>query len=101
MIDISDSYLLSFGLGWFISFCYISTGFILFLKAIKIKSKSFGKMVTISVFSRLLFAIAGITLSVKIFDINSTIFIVTLFSFYFVFQIIEVVGLKNISIKGA
>ena len=101
MLDISDSYLLSFSLGWFISFFYIITGFILFLKALKFKNKSFGKMVTLSVFGRLIFTVAGISLSVKFFDINSTVFIVTLFSFYFVFQIMEVVGLNKISIKGA
>ena len=101
VMDISDSYLLSIGLGWFIAFSYIITGFILFLKALKIKNKSFGKMVTLSVFGRLIFAVAGIALSVKFFDINSTAFIVTLFLFYFVFQIMEVVGLNKISIKGA
>ena len=101
MLGVSDSYLLSFGLGWFISFCYIVTGYILFLKALKIKNKSFGKMVTLSIFGRLLFAVAGIALSIKFFDINSTVFIVTLFTFYFVFQILEVVGLNKFSIKGA
>lgn len=101
ILDISASYLLSFGLGWFIAFTYIVTGFILFLKALKIKNNSFGKMVTLSVFGRLIFAVAGIALSVKYIDINSTAFIVTLFSFYFVFQIMEVVGLNKISVKGA
>ena len=100
-MDISDSYLLSIGLGWLIAFFYIVTGFILFLKALKIKNNSFGKMVTFSVFGRLIFAITAIALSVKFLDIHTMAFIVALFLFYFIFQIMEVIGLKKISIKGA
>jgi len=100
-MDISGSYLLSIGLGWLIAFFYIVSGFILFLKALKIKNNSFGKMVTLSVFGRLIFVVAGIAISVKFLDIHNTAFIATLFLFYFVFQILEVIGLNKISIKGA
>ena len=100
-LDLSGSYTLSIGLGWLIAFLYIVTGFILFFIALKVKNKSFGKMVTLSVFGRLIFALSGIALVVKSLDIHNTVFIITLFSFYFIFQIMEVVGLNKISIKGA
>ena len=96
-----DFYFLSIILGWLIAFLYIVTGFILFKKALKFKNNSFGKMVILSVFGRLIVAVTAIILSVKLFSLNSTIFMVTLFSFYLIFQIMEVVGLKKISIKGA
>jgi hypothetical protein len=99
-MDLTKGYMLSIGLGWFIAFLYIITGFVLFFIALKFKNKSFGKMVTFAVFGRLIFAIVGITLVVKFLDIHNAIFIITLFSFYFIFQIVEVVGLNKISIKG-
>ena len=101
VLNISDSYLLSLCLGWFIAFFYIVTGFILFLKALKIKNKTFGKMVTLSVFGRIVFVLAGIALSIKFLDVHNTAFVATLFTFYFIFQIMEVVGLNKISLKGA
>lgn len=100
LLDLSNVYFISIGLGWLIAFIYIFTGFILFLLALKLKNKSFGKMITLSIFGRLIFAIVGITLVVKFLDIHNTIFIITLFSFYFIFQIIEVIGLNKFSIKG-
>ena len=97
----SDKNLLSIVLGWLIAFLYIVTGFVLFKKALKFKNNSFGKMVILSVFGRLIVAVTAIILSVKLLNLDSTTFIVTLFSFYLVFQIMEVIGLKKISIKGA
>lgn len=88
-------------MGWCISFIYIVSGFILFKKAVKLKNRSFGKMVTFSVFGRLVFAVAAIVFSVKYFELNSTVFLMALIINYFIFQIIEVVGLNKISIKGA
>jgi hypothetical protein len=99
-MDLTNSYMLSIGLGWFIAFLYIVTGFILFFIALKFKNKSFAKMVTFAVFGRLIFAVVGITFVIKFLNIHNTIFIITLFSFYFIFQIMEVVGLNKISIKG-
>ncbi len=101
VLNISENYLLSIGLGWLIAFLYIVTGFILFIIALKFKNKSFGKMITISVFGRLIITVGGIALAIKSLDIHNTIFIIALFSFYFIFQIMEVVGLNKISIKGA
>jgi hypothetical protein len=101
LIGLSGNELLSAILGWSISFLYILTGFILFKKALKFKNKSFGKMVTLSVFGRLIFALIAVYLSVRFFELNSMAFIVTLISFYFVFQIIEIVGLNKISLQGA
>jgi hypothetical protein len=101
LIGLSGSDLLSALLGWSISFFYIITGFVLFKKALKIKNKSFGKMVTLSVFGRLIFALVVIYFSVRFFELNSMAFIVTLISFYFVFQIIEIISLNKISLEGA
>ena len=100
-LNLTEHILFSIGLGWFLALFYIITGFMLFNKALKIKNKAFGKMITISVFGRLIIMVLGIALSVKFLDINITAFIITLFSFYFIFQIVEVVGLNKISIKGA
>jgi len=99
-LDLTEHILFSIGLGWILALLYIITGFMLFNKAIKFKNKTFGKMITISVFGRLILMVIGITFCVKFLDINTTAFIITLFSFYFVFQIMEVVGLNKISIKG-
>jgi len=100
-LDLSDHYLISIVLGWGLAILYIITGYVLFYKAITLKKKSFGKFITVSVFGRLILMVLGITICVKFLDINNTVFIITLFSFYFIFQIIEVIGLNRISIKGA
>lgn len=101
ILNLDYSYLRSITLGWSISFVYIITGFLLFSIAIKQKNKTFGKMVTISVFGRLFFAVVGIILVVKLFEIHNTVFVIALISFYFIFQIMELVGLNKIYIKGA
>ena len=100
-LDLTEHILFSIGLGWVLALFYILTGFMLFNKALEFKNKTFGKMITISVFGRLVFMVIGITATVKFLEVNITAFIITLFSFYFIFQIMEVVGLNKISIKGA
>ena len=100
-LDLSNIYFISIGLGWFFALIYIFSGFILFLLALKYKNNSFGKMITFSIFGRLIFVTVGIILVMKFLDVHNMIFIITLFSFYFIFQIVEVIGLNKFSIKGA
>ena len=100
-LNLTEHILFSGKYRWVLALFYILTGFMLFNKALEFKNKTFGKMITISVFGRLVFMVIGITATVKFLEVNITAFIITLFSFYFIFQIVEVVGLNKISIKGA
>jgi hypothetical protein len=100
VFDLPEKYTVPIGLGWLLALIHIVLGFIMYLRALRLKNKSFGKMITISIFSRLIFTLISITIIIKFINLNTTTFIFTLFSFYFVFQIIELVGLNKIS-KGS
>ncbi len=101
-LNFSNLFLLSISLGWFLSFLYVISGFILFYFAIKFSLKSFGKFMALSIFGRLGLISAAIVLIIKFIEIDHSAFLIALFGFYLVFQILEVFELnKYTSLKGA
>ncbi len=83
------------------SFVYVISGFVLFYFAIKSSQKSFGKFMALSIFGRLGLICIAIVLIIKFVEIDYTPFLIALFGFYLIFQILEVFELNKYTLKGA
>lgn len=101
LFELSNLFLLSICLGLGLSLLYVISGFILSYFAINFTQQSFGRIMVISIFGRLALITIAIVTLIKFVTIDKTIFLIALFGFYLIFQIIEVVNLNKISLKGA
>lgn len=75
---------------------YVVSGFFSYYYASEFTQYSFTRIFLLSVAGRFLLIIIAITLILKFTNINTEVFIVSFFIWYFVFQILEVLSLNQI-----
>lgn len=78
---------------------YVVSGFFSYYYASKLKQQSFARIFLFSIAGRFLLVISIITLVIKFSNINTEVFIVSFFIWYFVFQILEIISLNQILIR--
>jgi hypothetical protein len=78
---------------------YVVSGFFSYYYASKLKQLSFTRIFLLSMISRFLLVIIIIALIIKFSNIDSEIFIVSFFIWYFVLQILEILSLNQILIR--
>jgi len=78
---------------------YVVSGYFSYYYASKQKQRSFTIIFLISLAGRFLLVIGIISLVIKFSNINTEIFIVSFFIWYFVFQILEVISLNQLLIR--
>lgn len=91
----------SVSLGGSLALIYVAAGFISFYIALSKKHKAFSRVVITSITARLVLIAVAIVLVFKFADVNEAVFLITLFVFYFVFQIWEVISFNKLVIKGS
>ena len=75
---------------------YVISGFFTYYFASKLNQQSFTRIFLFGTAGRFLLIIGIITLVIKFSNVNTEIFIVSFFIYYFVFQLLEVVSLNQI-----
>jgi len=85
--------------GFFLALIFVSTGFITFLVARKFEQKEFTLIVSGTSIGRMILLLATILLFVRFSHYDAKIITVSLLCFYFIFQIIEVIGFTKINPK--
>lgn len=98
-IDLSSDMWKAIVSGLFCALFYVASGFFSYYYASKQKQRSFTRIFLISIAGRFLFVIGIISLVIKFSNINTEIFIVSFFVWYFVFQILEVISLNQLLIR--
>jgi hypothetical protein len=95
-INYSDRFLTAVITGSLCALFYVISGFIAYFYAAKLKQRSFTRVFLFSVAGRFILIMIFITLILKFSNIDTEIFIVSFFIWYFVFQILEVLSLNQI-----
>jgi len=98
-IDLSGDVWSAVSIGLICALFYVMSGFFSYFYASKLKQKSFTKIFIVSLAGRFLLIIGIIGLVIKFSNINTEIFIVSFFVWYFIFQILEVISLNQILIR--
>ena len=99
-VEISEYNLISFLAGTALALVFVVAGFFTFYFAKNVKQKSFNKIVLVSMITRLVLIAAVIVMILKFLDINQLIFMISLFVWYFIFQIWEVISFNKMIAKG-
>jgi hypothetical protein len=95
-INYSDKFLVAVVTGSLCALIYVVSGFFSYYYASRLKQHSFTKIFLFSVAGRFLLILIAISLILKFSNIDTEIFIVSFFIWYFVFQILEVLSLNQI-----
>jgi hypothetical protein len=82
--------------GIFCALFYVISGFFTYYYASKLSQRSFTRIFLLSTAGRFLLVMGVIALVIKFSNINTEVFIVSFFIYYFVFQILEVISLNRI-----
>ena len=99
LFDLSSRELVSIGSGLMLALCYVLIGFCVFYWALNLKQKEFNIVFISSIFVRLLLLIIILIVVFKFSDINKKIFLISLFVWYFIFQIWEVISFNKLAIR--
>ena len=75
---------------------YVISGFFAYNFASKLDQRKFTRIFLLSIAGRFLFIISFIALMIKFSNINTEVFILSFFIYYFVFQILEVISLNQV-----
>jgi hypothetical protein len=78
---------------------YVMSSFFSFYYAYTLNQTSFNRVFVFSITGRILLLLCIITLIVKFTNLNTLVFIISFFIWYFIFQILEVICLKKLSTK--
>jgi len=92
----SDEFLVAVITGSLCALFYVISGFFSYYYASRLKQHSFTRIFLFSVAGRFLLILLAITLLLKFSNIDTEIFIVSFFIWYFVFQILEALSLNQI-----
>ena len=95
-VNYSDEFLVAVITGSLCALFYVVSGFFSYYYASRLKQHSFTRIFLFSVTGRFLLVIIVITLILKFSNIDTEIFIISFFIWYFVFQILEVLSLNQI-----
>lgn len=99
-ITFPDYFWGSVGAGWGMAFAYVVSGFLIFYYAWNYTPKSFNKIFIISIAGRLVLVSIAVILVLKYASVSMLHFLISMFVFYFIFQIIEVVGFNKLINEG-
>jgi len=95
-VNYSNKFLSAVITGNLCALFYVVSGFFSYYYASKFRQQAFSRVFLFSVIGRFLMVLAAMALIVKFTNIDTEIFIVSFFIWYFVFQILEVLSLKQI-----
>jgi hypothetical protein len=95
-VNYSDNFLHAVITGNLCALFYVVSGFFSYYYASKFKQHAFTRLFLFSVIGRFLIVLCVMALIVKFTTIDTEIFIVSFFIWYFIFQILEVLSLKQI-----
>ena len=95
-VHYSDRFLTAVITGSLCALFYVISGFFTYYYAARLKQRSFTRVFLFSVAGRFILIMIMIALILKFSNIDTEIFIVSFFIWYFVFQILEVLSLNQI-----
>ena len=84
-------------LGFVSSFIFVFSGFMLFYYALKKRGKIFIRTIIASIMGRLLFLILILFFIIQSMHVNTKIFFLSLFGWYFIFQILEIISFNRLA----
>jgi hypothetical protein len=99
VFDLSSRELVSIGSGLLLALIYVVVGFFVFYRALNLKQKEFNIVFVSSIFIRLLLLTIILIVVFKFSDINKKIFLISLFVWYFIFQLWEVISFNKVALK--
>lgn len=99
VFDLNSRELVSIGSGLILALIYVFIGFCVFYWALNLKQKAFNIVFVSSIFIRLLLLTIILIMVFKFSDIDKKIFLISLFVWYFIFQIWEVISFNKVALK--
>ena len=88
-------------LGFLFALFFVLSGFLLYNFALKRANKIFLRTIVSSIFCRLLCISGLLFLVIKYMNIDLRLFFLSLFIWYFIFQILEIVSFNKLKVKGS
>ena len=98
--DLSNDDIVAIIVGTICALGYVVSGIYAIYYAYSLSQESFNKVFIASIALRFVVLMIVIVLVAKLTAINQVIFLTSLFIWYFIFQILEVISLKHIQTKG-
>jgi hypothetical protein len=90
---------ISIGSGLLLALTYVLAGFFVFYRALNLKQKEFNIIFLSSIFIRLIMFAIILIVVFKFTDIDKQIFLISLFVWYFIFQLWEVISFNRAALK--
>jgi hypothetical protein len=97
--ELSKQDWISIGSGLLLALTYVLAGFFVFYRALNLKQKEFNIIFLSSIFIRLLMLTIILIIVFKFSDIDKKIFLISLFVWYFIFQLWEVISFNRAALK--
>lgn len=97
--ELSKQDWIAIGSGLFLALTYVLAGFFVFYRALNLKQKEFNIIFLSSIFIRLLMLTIILIVVFKFSDIDKKIFLISLFVWYFIFQLWEVISFNRSALK--
>lgn len=99
VFELSKQDWISIGSGLLLALTYVLAGFFVFYRALNLKQKEFNIIFLSSIFIRLLMLAIILIVVFKFSDIDKKIFLISLFVWYFIFQLWEVISFNRAALK--
>ena len=80
-------------------FFFVITGFIAFFRAFHLKQKLFSIVFVSSIFIRLFLMTLSLILLIKFSQVHKPVLLISLFGWYFIFQIWELISFNRLAVK--
>lgn len=99
VFELSKQDWISIGSGLLLALTYVLAGFFVFYRALNLKQKEFNIIFLSSIFIRLIIFAIILIVVFKFTDIDKQIFLISLFVWYFIFQLWEVISFNRAALK--
>jgi hypothetical protein len=99
VFELSKQDWISIGSGLLLALTYVLAGFFVFYRALNLKQKEFNIIFLSSIFIRLIMFAIILIVVFKFTDIDKQIFLISLFVWYFIFQLWEVISFNRAALK--
>jgi hypothetical protein len=99
VFELSKQDWISIGSGLLLALTYVLAGFFVFYRALNLKQKEFNIIFLSSIFIRLIMFTIILIVVFKFTDIDKQIFLISLFVWYFIFQLWEVISFNRAALK--
>jgi hypothetical protein len=100
-IEFSYEIWFAVGVGSGLAFFFVITGFIAFFRAFHLKQKLFSIVFVSSIFIRLCLMTLSLILLIKFSQVHKPVLLISLFGWYFIFQIWELISFNRLTVKEA